>query len=88
MRRQVIELERLDVGERAGRREAGNVRNGGVRAEIEDNLVAGERVNAPVVQGDLDGPRADEASAPYDELGAAVLADVERSRVRRCPACG
>ncbi len=33
MRRQVIELERLDVRERAGRLEARNVRNGGMRAE-------------------------------------------------------
>ena len=36
--------------------EAGNVGNGGVRAEIEDNLAAGELADAAVVERDLNRP--------------------------------
>ncbi len=72
MRRKIIEFERLDVGERARRVEPGNVGNGGVRAEIEDNLAAGELADAAVVERDLDRLRADEPSAAHDELRAAL----------------
>ena len=76
----MIELERLDVGERAGRLEAGNVGNGGVRAEIEDDLAAGEPTDAAVVERDLDRLRADEPSAAHDELGAALLVGLQVER--------
>ena len=68
------------MGERPGGREARDVRNGGVRAQIEDDLGAGERAGATVVQRDLDGLWADEASAPHDELRAALLVGLEVNR--------
>ena len=41
---------------------------------------AGERAGATVVQRDLDGLWADEASAPHDELRAALLVGLEVNR--------
>ena len=73
VRRQIVEFQRLDMGQRAGRFEARNIRNGGMRADIDDDLVAGEQAGAAIVQGDLDGLRADEAAAAHDEFGAAAL---------------
>ena len=43
MRRQIIELQRLDMGQRPCRLEAGNVRNRRVRSEVEEDLVARQR---------------------------------------------
>jgi hypothetical protein len=42
MRRQVIEFQRLDVGEGLGRVEAGNSRNRRVCSEVEENPIAGQ----------------------------------------------
>jgi hypothetical protein len=53
VRRQIVEFQRLDVRERAGGFEARNIRSR--RADIDDDLIAGEQSGAAVVQGDLDG---------------------------------
>ena len=80
MRRKMVELEHLDVGQRAGRLEAGNVGNGGVRAEIEDNRAAGEPTDAAVVECDLHLLRADEPPASHDELRAALRVGLQVER--------
>ena len=50
MRRQIIEFERLDMRQRPGRLEAGNVRNCRMRAQVEENPLAGEHARAAVVE--------------------------------------
>src|SRR6516225_5381644 len=47
MPRQVVELQRLDMGERPGGIEAGNARNCRVRTDADENLVARHSTRAP-----------------------------------------
>ena len=61
MRRQVVELQRLDMRERPGRLEAGNVRDGRVRSDVEEDLLAGQHARAAVVQAHLERLRRHEA---------------------------
>src|SRR5262249_37334374 len=73
MRRQVIELQRLDVRERAHRLEARNARNGGVRADVDEPVVTGHASRPAVVHLHLERPRGYEAARAHDQLGAALL---------------
>jgi hypothetical protein len=50
VRRQVVEFERFHMGQRPGRREAGNVRDCRVRSEIEEDLLTGQQARAAVVE--------------------------------------
>jgi hypothetical protein len=74
---QSIELERLDIGERRGRREARNIRDRRMRPEIESYAIAGQHARTAVVQFNLDGFRRNEAAHTHDQLGAAGLVAVE-----------
>src|SRR5262249_14342956 len=73
MRRQIIELERLDVRERAGGLEPGHARNGRVRADVDEHPVADQHARVSVVQLDLERLRGHEPARAHDELGAARL---------------
>ena len=48
-----------------------------MRADIDDDLVAGQQTDSAVIQGDLDSLRADEAAAAHDQFGAAFLVSVQ-----------
>lgn len=48
--RHLVQLQRLDVGKRARVPQSGNIRNGGMRTDIDDNLLAVEQSHATVVQ--------------------------------------
>src|SRR5229473_1705886 len=74
---QSIELERLDIGERRGRRETRNIRDRRMRPEIEGHAIAGQNAGTAVIQCNLDGFRRDEAARTHDQLGAAGLVAVE-----------
>ena len=90
MRRRVVEIQRLDMRERIAPRQARNIRNRRMRADIDHHLIAAERARAAVVELHLDGLRRDEPSAAHDQLGAARLhtpARETRLRVRPCRAC-
>ena len=54
MRRHIVELQSLDMGERPRRFEARNVRNGGVRSDVEENLLAREHTRPAVVEAHLE----------------------------------
>ena len=63
MRRQDVELERFDMGERLGGFEARNVRNGRVRSHIEEDLRADQRARPAVIEAHFERFRRDEAPA-------------------------
>ena len=73
MRRQIVELESLDMGQRPGRLEARNVRDCRVRSEVEENLVARQHPRAAVVQVHLERFRRHKTPGPHDQFGAACL---------------
>ena len=73
MRRQVVELQSLDMGERPGGLEARNVRDCRVRSEVEENLVARQHPRAAVIQVHLERFRCHETPGPHDQFGAARL---------------
>ena len=73
MRRQFIEFERLDMGERVRVPQTGNIRHGGVRADVDHDLIAGKHARAAFIQRNLDRFRADETAAAHDEFGAGFL---------------
>src|SRR4029079_10468797 len=73
MPRQVIELESLDMRERLGGCQPGNVRNCRVRADIDEHLVAGKKAGAAIIEGDFESLRRHETRSPHDQLGAALL---------------
>jgi len=77
MRRQFIQFERLDMGERVRVLQAGNVRHGGMRADVDDDLVAGKRARTAFIQGNFDRFRADEPAAAHDEFGASFLVGLQ-----------
>ena len=70
MRGQIIEFERLDMRQRPGRLEAGNVRNCRMRAQVQENPLAGKDARAPFVEVHFDGLGRDETSTPHDQFGA------------------
>ena len=73
MRRQIVELESLDMGQRPGGLEARNVGDCRVRSEVEENLVARQHPRAAVIQPHLERFRRHKAPAPHDQFGAACL---------------
>ncbi len=90
MRRQDVELERFDMGDRLGGLEARNVRNGRVRSHIQEDLRADKRACPAVIQAHFERFRRDEAPAPYDQFGAACpcnCANARRLALGPCRAC-
>ena len=73
MRRQDVELERFDMGQRFRRLEARNIGNGGMRSHVQEHLVADQRARSSVIQAHFDRLRRDEAPRPHDQFGAAFL---------------
>ena len=71
MLRQIIEFEGLDMGERPGTLETGNVRDCRVRSEVEENLVASQHARAAVIQVHLERFRRHKTPSPHDQFGAA-----------------
>src|ERR1700749_1590661 len=71
--RDLVEFQRFDVSEGARLLQARNVRKRGMRANVDDDLLALERARAAVVQRSLDGPGADETATAHDEFGTAFL---------------
>ena len=90
MRRQVVELESLDVRERPGGLEAGNARNRRMRADIEEHLVARQHAGPAVIETAPQASSALQMAGPHDQFGAArlvVLANAGQSHARPCLAC-
>src|SRR5262249_50755091 len=73
MRRQVAELESLDIREWSGRFQPGNVGNCRVRPDIYEDLIAGEHTDAAIIQQHLDRLWRDKPTRAHDQLGAARL---------------
>jgi hypothetical protein len=73
MRRQIVELQSLDIGERFGSLEAGNVRKRRVRSEIEENAVAGQHARSAIIKAHFECFRRQETPAPHDQFSAARL---------------
>jgi hypothetical protein len=73
MRRQIIELQRLDVREGSGGLEPGYARNRRVRADVDEHPVADQHPHVAAVQLDLERLRGHEPARAHDELGAARL---------------
>ena len=74
---QSVELERLDIGERRSRGEAGNIRDCGMRPEIESHAITDQHTRTAVVQIHLDGLWRNEPTRTHDQLGAAGFVGVE-----------
>ena len=72
-RRQDAEIESLDMRQRLCRLEAWNIRNGGVRSDIDEDLAPRQRAHAPVIQAHFEDLRRDKAPFPHDQFGAAFL---------------
>ena len=73
MRRQVVELQSLDMGERPGGLEARNIRNCRVRSDVEENLVTRQHARPAVIQPHLERFRRHKTPAPHDQFGAGRL---------------
>jgi hypothetical protein len=71
MRGHVVELERLDIGERPGGLEARNARDRRVRSDVEEHLVSHKYPRPAVVQAHLQRSRRHKTSRPHDQFGAA-----------------
>ena len=84
VRGQPVELERLDMGQRRGRGQARDVRNGRVRAEIEEDALAFEPPRPALGQAHLDRPGRDEAALAQDELEP-VRRELRSGGSRPCP---
>ncbi len=80
--REVVQLQGLDVSQRARLREAGGVIDPGTRPGVDHDGLAAERPGPARVERDLDGLRRDEASVAHDELRAAlpVLLEMDRDQ--------
>ena len=90
MRRQVVELQSLDMRERSGGLEARNARNCRVRSDVEKDLVARQHARPAVIQAHLERFRRHKTPGPHDQFGAArlvVLQMQRQSRGRPCRAC-
>ena len=77
MRRQVVELQGLDMRERSGVLQAGNVRNCGVGSDVEKNAVPRQRARPSVAQGDLQRLGRRKTRASHDQFGAARLVGLQ-----------
>src|SRR5262245_60938560 len=72
MRRQIVELERLDVRERAGGLEAWHRRNRRVCADVDEHPIADQHARAAIVEAHLQRLRGHEPARTHDELHAAL----------------
>ena len=70
VRRQVVELESLDVRQRPGRLETGNGWYCRMRANVEENLVARQHARAAIIQANLQCLWRHKAPIPNDQFGA------------------
>ncbi len=68
------------MSERTSRLETRNIRDGGVRTNIHDNLVTREQARAANSQIHLDRFRPHETAAAHDEIDAALLVGVYMER--------
>src|SRR5262249_16349715 len=71
MRWHVVELHSLNMCERSSSIEAGNIWNGSVGSQVEEDFVRRQHTLPPVVQRHLKCFRRDKTSAPHDQFGAA-----------------
>ena len=69
---QIVELERVDMGERADLCQAGNARNGGVRPEVEKYLFGRDRARSSAMHAHFERFRCHKAPAPM--MSSAPLA--------------
>ena len=65
---EAVQLEHFDIGEGLGFAQAGGGRNGGVRAQVEEDALADDRARASVVEANLKGFGAGESGFAHDEL--------------------
>ena len=70
--RELVQLQGLDVGQRARLREAGGVVDPGTRPGVDDDGPAAERPGPARRERDLDRLRRDESPLAHDELRAAL----------------
>src|SRR5262249_41998118 len=77
MLRQIIELESVNMRERLGRLQVGNIWNGRVGSDIEENLVGYQLARAAVVQIHLKGFWRYETAAAHDQFGAARAVNLQ-----------
>jgi hypothetical protein len=79
---EAVQLEKFDIGEGLGFAQAGGGRDGGVRAQVEEDALADDRARASVVEANLKGFGAGEAGFAHDELSAgfAIVLQVNRDQ--------
>ncbi len=70
MRRDAVELERLDVRERTGPRQVGDLRDRGMRSHVEEHPISRQHSRTTIIQEHLKRLRSHEATRPHDQLGA------------------
>jgi hypothetical protein len=73
MRRQVVELQSLNMGEGSGGLETRNARNCRVRSDVEENLVAHQLACPAVIQSHLERFGCHKTPSPHDQFGAGRL---------------
>ncbi len=73
MCRHDAEVQGLDMGERPGSLEAGNIRDCRVGSDIDEDLIAHQRAGATLIQQHLDGFRRHEPPFSHDQFGTARL---------------
>src|SRR3546814_15468578 len=72
-----VKFERLDIGERSGRREAGNRGHVRMRAQVENQFLSGQSSCPAVVQRHLDRFRLADASGSHADLRPAASVTLE-----------
>jgi len=79
---EAVQLEEFDIGEGLGFAQAGDGRDGGVRAQVEEDALADDRARASVVEANLKGFGAGEAGFTHHELsvGFAIVLQVSRDQ--------
>src|SRR5262249_56002234 len=77
VRRHIVELEGLDVGERPRSLEAGNGGNSRMRSDIDEYAIARQHARSAVIEMHLERFRRDEVSVSHDQLAAARLVIVQ-----------
>jgi hypothetical protein len=74
---QSVELQRLDIGERLCCSKTRNIRDRGMRTEIECHAIAGQHTRTAVIQIHLDRLRRDEPARTHNQLSATGLVFAE-----------
>jgi hypothetical protein len=80
MRRQAVELQRLDVAHRLRIGEAGDVRHRRVGSDVEKHLITREAARAAVVELHLEVFRRREVPGPHDQFDTALFVCLQRHR--------